>query len=302
VPYIIIAVILVFALSRGIQRVLTALALDFADAWTVTALSLLISSLIWMPIAFAKGWLRLDKQLWIKALPLSIINIAIPAAAFTFAQLYVTAGVAALFVAFLPAVVAVSGWIFLKEKISIKVGIGILLATGGIAALTFGRGGSLDVLNWWLGVGLLLIGIVSAALVYVGWRELLKTYSAVVILGPQLFYSTLMVIPVALTLGTPNYSDIVNNIFVLTILGVANYIVPQLAMFWLIMKTTAVRSSLANYLAPVVAVILGASLLGEEITPLIVFGGLLIISGAILVNASKNPSNVPSSDSKLEGK
>lgn len=75
--------------------------------------------------------------------------------------------------------------------------------------------------------------------------------------------------------------------FLLGALGTVNYIVPQIAMFWLLVRTTAVRSSLANYLAPVFAIILGAIILDQPITWVIMSGGILIILGAVFVNTAK---------------
>lgn len=284
--FIIPLVILLFALSRATQRVLTSLALDSLDGWGVTALSLSLACLIWLPVAWFRKWLIFDKSLWLRSIPLGIVNIAIPAVAFTFAQLFVTAGVAALFVAFLPVVVAILGWVFLKEKLSMKIWFGIFLATGGVTILTLGKNGALDVSNWWVGVGLLAVGIFSAAIVYVGWRKLLAERPAVELLAPQLVISTILVLPLALFLGRTNVPSF-KIWLLLGVLGAVNYIIPQLAMFWLLIRTTAVRSSLANYLAPVFAVILGAFILNQPITWLIVFGGVFIIIGAIFVNMAK---------------
>lgn len=154
----VVVVILVFALSRGVQRVLTAVGLDILDGWGVTAFSLAFACVGWFVIAWWKEWLVFDRVLWLRSVPLSVVNILVPAVAFTFAQVFVTAGVAALFVAFLPVVVAVLGWVFLRERLSLKVWFGVLVATVGVVVLTVGRGGALSVSNWWFGVGLLLLG------------------------------------------------------------------------------------------------------------------------------------------------
>lgn len=282
----VVVVILVFALSRGVQRVLTAVGLEILDGWGVTAFSLMFACVVWFVIAWWKKWLIFDKVLWWRSVPLSVVNIVIPGVAFTFAQVFVSAGVAALFVAFLPAVVAVLGWMFLRERLSLKVWLGVVVATVGVVVLTVGKGGSLSVSNWWLGVGLLLVGVVSAGVVYVGWRKLLNDYRVVELLAPQLFISTVIVVPLMFVFGEGSRVDVL-TVFVLGGLGVVNYILPQLAMFWLLTKTTAVRSALANYLAPVFAIVLGFVFLNQPVTWLIVVGGVLIITGAVFVNMAK---------------
>jgi drug/metabolite transporter (DMT)-like permease len=284
--YLITIVILAFAASRGAQRVLTSISLETLDGWTITAFSLLLSCLVWLPIAWHRKWIIRNKDLWIKSIPLSVVNIVIPALAFTFAQLFVTAGVAALFVSFLPVTVALLAWAFIKQKPSTKVSVGVGIATIGVIMLSIGRNGALDVDNWWAGVALLALGILSAAAVYVGWRKLLSEYQAVELLSPQLVISSLVVIPVAFIFG--NLSSLTVEIIpLLLFLGIVNYIIPQLAMFWLLTRTTSVRAALANYLAPVFAIMLGAIFLGEAITFIIIASGALIILGASFVNSSK---------------
>lgn len=283
-------VILLFAFSRGVQRILTALSLDYIESWSIVAFSLIAACLVWFPIAYFKGWLILERRLWLRSIPLGLVNIAIPAVAFTFAQVFVTAGVAALFVAFLPIVVALLGWMFLKERLSVQSTIGIVVATLGVVLLAFSREtSSLDGGSWIAGILLLFLGVISAAAVYIGWRSLLKERKAVELLGPQLAISTLAVIPFTLLFGG-EFKFSIEIVALLTSLGVVNYVIPQIAMFWLLTRTTVIRAALANYLAPAIAVVLSALVLSEEVTYQIVVGGVLVIAGAITINFAKAKS------------
>jgi drug/metabolite transporter (DMT)-like permease len=289
VPIIIVLVIIAFAFSRGSQRILTHLALEEIDGWTITLTSLLLSCVIWLPIAYYKKWLIWDKSLWYRSIPLSIFNIALPGLSFTFAQMFVSAGVAALFVSFLPAVVAILGIVVLKEKVSKLSWAGIILGLAGIVMLVVSKNGSLDATNWWVGIMLLVGGVVSAAIVYVGWRKLLSERPAVEIIAPQLVISTIFVAPIALIFG--NINDFHSAPWVvLSLLAVSNYIIPQIAMFWLLVRTTALTSATANYLAPVFAVVLGVIFLDQPLTIIIAVSGLMIVLGAILINVSKKKS------------
>lgn len=66
--------------------------------------------------------------------------------------------------------------------------------------------------------------------------------------------STTITLPIALV--TVLGSHLLPQLPLLAALGVVNYIIPQIAMFWLITKTTAVRAALPNYLAPLFATFL----------------------------------------------
>lgn len=280
-------VILAFALSRGVQRVLTALTLEHLGPWSVSALSLAIACILWFPFAATKGWLIWDRRLWARCAPLGLVNIAVPAVAFIAAQQFITASTAALLVAAIPLVVAALAAAFLSEHLRWPAVTGIGVGAAGVITLTLGKGGSLDGSNWWLGLGLVALGVLAAASVYVGWRGLLAEYQGVQILAPQLAVSAFGVLPVAFALdGLPDLSATLT--VELTALALTNYVLPQLAMFWLLARTTAVRSSLANYLAPLFATVIAVPVLGQEVTPPIIAGGILIVAGAALVNTARN--------------
>jgi len=282
VPLVIVA----FALSRGIQRVLTALTLDELGPWSVSAISLVMACGLWFPLAATKDWLVWNRRLWVRFIPLGLVNIAIPAVAFIASQQFVSASIAALLVAAMPLVIAVFAAVLLGDRLRWPAVTGIVIGATGVVALTLGRGGALDASNWWLGVGLIAVGVVAAASVYVGWRGLLAEYSGVKILAPQLAVAAVAVLPLAVIFegwAVPSVPVVAG----LVALSIVNYVVPQLAMFWLLARTTAVRSSVANYLAPLFATLIAVPVLGQQITALILLGGALIVTGAVLVNTAR---------------
>jgi drug/metabolite transporter (DMT)-like permease len=284
-PLLVPLAIGVFALSRGSQRVLTALALAHLGPWSTTAYSLVIACAVWLPLAGLRGWLVLDRKLWLRCVPLGLVNIAIPGIAFT-AALYVTAASAALLVACLPIAVAVAAFFLLKERLGLVAVGGIAVGTLGVVVLTLGKGGSITGTNWVAGLCLVGLGVLSAACVYVGWRGLLKEYSAVRILGPQLVVSSIVALGAALLIEG-YHSPSASTWGLLGMLGVVNYIIPQLAMFYLLMHTTAVRTTLPNYLAPLVATVMAVPLLHQSVHVVLVVGGVLILTGALMVNTAK---------------
>lgn len=282
---LIAAVILAFAAARGIQRVLTGILLADMDPWTITTLSLLVATALWLPIAAVKRWLPADRALWWRSIPLGLVNIAIPGIAFTAAQQYVTASTAALLVAMLPVLVAVLAAVLLHERLTPRAVLGIGVATAGLLILALGRGGALDGTNWWAGLALVAAGVISAAFVYVGWRTLLSRYPAVVLLAPQLVISTVAVAPFALlehgTLPTPG------EWWTVGALAAVNYVIPQLAMFWLLTRTTALQATLPSYGAPLIAALIAWPVLDQPVTVVVAAGGALILLGAWLINRGR---------------
>lgn len=284
--WVVSSVIVVFAVARGAQRVATGVALQQMDPWTVMAGSIVAALALWLPIAYFAGWLVWKQDLWVRAAPLGLVNIVVAGITLIAAQQYLTAGLTAVIVAALPLVVAVFAAVFLKEKVTAFGVVGILLGTVGVVIVTVGRGGALDATNWALGLVLAGAGVLSLATVYVGWRDLLATYPGAVLLAPQLAVSAVVAVPVAAFLGghAPVSWTAVGT---LTALGVISMIVPQLAMFWLLARTTALRAALANYLAPLFAALLAVPILGQPVNVLVVSGGLFVIAGAVVANLAK---------------
>jgi drug/metabolite transporter (DMT)-like permease len=279
-------VILIFALSRGLQRILTAFLLDDYGALQITFISLLIATIIFLLIGFWKNWLVWDKSLLLNSIPLGLVNIAIPGFVFIQAQKYLSASATALFVAGMPLVIALLGYLILKESLSRKIIVGIVIGVFGIVTLTIGKGGEISGQNWWVGIFYVAIGVISASLVYVSWRGLLTNYKPVQLLAPQLIFST-----IGLGIASFLLSEMITITTValteLTLLALVNYILPQISMFYLLKNTSAVKASLPNYLAPLFATILAIPLLGQQLTPTIAIGGCLILLGAYTIKNSK---------------
>jgi drug/metabolite transporter (DMT)-like permease len=277
-------VIAIFAISRGVQRILTALALEHLEPWVIAGASLTLATFLWVPFAAWKGWFVKDVKLWLRCAPLGVMNIAIPAIAFTAAQQFVSASAAALLVASMPILIAILAAVLLGEHLKRKAVTGIVVGTIGVVTLTIGKGGSIGGQSWYTGLTLIAIGVVSASIIYVGWRDLLSQYRGVEILAPQLVISVVIIAPVVVATGFP--PSLVGMLPVLGALAIVNYIIPQIAMFWLIARTTAVRAAVSNYLAPLIATALAVPILHQRVTLLIVVGGVLIIVGAVLVNTA----------------
>ncbi len=70
-------------------------------------------------------------------------------------------------------------------------------------------------------------------------------------------------------------------------LAVIGSVVTFWLYFWLLQRMRATRLALVNYLSPLFAVVLGASLFGEELTARIVVGAALVIAGVAVTSSSR---------------
>jgi drug/metabolite transporter (DMT)-like permease len=79
-------------------------------------------------------------------------------------------------------------------------------------------------------------------------------------------------------------------------LGVFATAVPFTAFLIAAQVNPAARLGMAAYLVPVIAVTLAVTLLGETLSPTVVVGAALILSGVILTERSSRHVPVPGAD------
>jgi len=186
-----------------------------------------------------------------------------------------------------PAFVLIFAWILLKEKITSLRLIALLLATLGVVAVIDPRSAQLNP-DLFLG-NLLLLG---AALTWALYSVLVRKATQTLDVLPFSLIAFLGGLPVSLpasawelkTIGVGEISlGIVGGVLFLGIISTALAMVLWNSAFTLVDANLA---SLTFFAQPVVGTLLGWLFLGEKITPLFLFGGLLIGVGLVISSSS----------------
>ena len=186
-----------------------------------------------------------------------------------------------------PAFVLIFAWVLLKEKITPVRLIALLLATLGVVAVIDPRSAQLNP-DLFLG-NLLLLG---AALTWALYSVLVRKATQALDVLPFSLIAFLGGLPVSLpasawelkTTGVGEISlGIVGGVLFLGIISTALAMVLWNSAFTLVDANLA---SLTFFAQPVVGTLLGWFFLGEEITPLFLFGGLLIGVGLVISSSS----------------
>jgi drug/metabolite transporter, DME family len=223
-------------------------------------------------------------------LPLGLVGIG------TFYLLYFytvresTIGTAAILLYSAPAFVVVLAWLFLREPLNAAKVFALLLTVGGIFLVA----GAYDPANLEVSPKVLITGLLSGltyGLYAIFGRPLTGHLSPAVILSYALaFGSALLVLAAIPTLDTlaglpaGSYALLLMLAVVHTTLAFALYTFG-------IMHLGAGRAAIVATIEPVVAGILGVTLLSEELTALKVLGALLVLAGAAL--AQLRPGKAP---------
>ena len=203
---------------------------------------------------------------------------------------YINASRASLIVALNPAVIGLASWWLFKERLNRLKVIGISLCIGGAGLVIVSRDPSLLLggAQSWMG-DLLIFGCVLGWGIYSLFSRGLNDS-----LGPlqtvtwSILLGTLMLWIVCAIGGEARVEPLrgldIQQWLSLLYLGVLGSALAYIAWYEGIHRIGATRSGVFIALNPLTAVLLGALLLDERLTPLMVAGGGLILSGIFLCN------------------
>jgi len=203
----------------------------------------------------------------------------------------VPSGITALLIAMMPVWIAVFGRIFLGERLPRLAIVGIVVGFVGVAILigpsAFGGAGALDV----LGLGAILLSPIawSSGSLFASQRASLPR-RPLVATGVQMLCGGLVLAVMSGLSGEFGRFDLAgvsrDSLLALVYLTVVGSLLAFTTYGWLIRVAPLPLVATYAYVNPVVAVILGALVLGEAIDPrTVVAGGVIVFAVALIVTA-----------------
>jgi len=266
------------AIKLGLQSVPPFLAAGVRFA-VASALLYAIMRLRGYPLATGRGPRKVYAAL-------GILSFGIPFALSYWGQQYLPSALGSILFAAYPFWVALFQFAMLKDDPPdlYKVG-GIVLGFAGVAVIFGG-----DPLA---GEPLALIGMLAIVI-----STILQAYVLILIKRDAEGINTVsmnfagmvigMVMLIALSLAFETGSDVqwtataVGSVAYLSIVG---SVLTFVSYYWLLKRVDAVYLSLTSFINPVVAVVLGAIVLGERLGPAAYGGSVLVLAGILLANA-----------------
>ncbi len=212
-----------------------------------------------------------------------------------YGEQFVSAGAASLIIATIPVFVVIMSIIYLKEKITIKKGIGILLSLSGVIIISlYGTAGAKIEIDYIYGaIGVLFAALMGAFYTIAG-KKMLKRYTGLSLTVYAMLLGSIGLIPFVnkdlpsqvLNLSPTSWGALI-------FLGIFSTITAY--TLWYIALETKDASEISSYLygIPVVSTIISYFLIDERITLFFIFGGILVITGLYLVNSKRSPKNLP---------
>ena len=228
----------------------------------------------YIPFHFLRG------RSFLVGVGLGAFGYAVMSGLFFWGYKFMSVGMVAIVFYMYPVFVVIISAIFLNEKITGYTAIALVLAFAGVALIARVDSVRMDPRG--------VIIVLGAAIVYASYvtvsRSMLSTVDSSVLTAHVLpsAAATFLVygeITSQLTLPSTAYGWAVG-----ASLAIAGTVIPIFAFLSGMSRIGAVRASILCTFEPVVAVVLGTTLLHDSVTFATVLGGLLILAGAILVN------------------
>ncbi|MGB3127034.1 MAG: EamA family transporter [Pseudomonas sp.] len=203
---------------------------------------------------------------------------------------YINASRASLIVALNPAVIGVASWLWFKERLGPGKWLGIALCLGGAGAVIVSRNPQLlqAAAQAWIG-DVLIAGCVA------GWgaysllsRGLNRVLGALQTVTWSILLGTVMLVITTALTGRMTFAAVqavqLPQWLSLLYLGVLGSALAYILWYDGIQRIGATRAGVFIALNPLTAVICGAMLLGEQLTPPMLAGGAVILLGIYLCN------------------
>ena len=247
----------------------------------LVTLRLLIAGLVFMPFLLRESKRQLFKPYFPSILIIAIVSNAIPFSMFAYASLGATSNMLGILngtTAFLTTVIA---YFWLKEFVTSKQIIGLILGFIGVFILVNPSNGS----TTFIASMCAMIGSLCYAFNAVYLQKYHSNSDKIVLIGWSMLFGGLFMIPLA-SLNLPNAMPDINSILALLWLAVISTGLGYLAYVRLIDKIGAVKTATLTYLLPVFSIIWGAIFLQEKITLIILGGFIFVMMGMYFANSS----------------
>lgn len=244
-----------------------------------------VAAVFLLPFLFWKGQAHILLKHWKAVFIGGLLNSAIPFACFSFALLAITTGLSAILNATVPLFGALVAWLWLKDRPNASRIVGLVIGFAGIVVLSSGKASFKPDAVTGIAPAWAVLACLLATLCYGIAASFTKRYlsglpSMVTATGSQLGAACGLALPALWLWPTSNPGT--TAWLAILALGVFCTGVAFVLYFRLIEQAGPARAIAVTFLIPVFALIYGALVLGETITPLMIGCGVVILVGTAL--------------------
>lgn len=228
---------------------------------------------------------RLGRQ-WIPFAVMGITNCTVPYLLISWGEIYIDSGLAAILGATMPLFTILLGLFLTRQEVMTwRKGSGILVGLAGVILLIGPEAmKGLGVHVWAQLANVMAAASYAYAAVY---GTVLKDVKPVVASTGQVVTGFLTIFPFMLGEAPWTMQPTAQSLFALACLGLFSTAIPYVIYFHLLTVIGPTNISLVTYLIPLVGMITGVLLLGEQVTFLSVLALIFILAGVAGVSVTK---------------
>lgn len=257
----------------------------------VTGLRNLIAGLIFLAYLAYSGKLeRMDWPRLRRNIIIAFMLIVLANGLTTFAEKYISSGLAALISTLSPLTVLIINLSLGNEKPSLKIIAGILLGISGMYLIYQNNLADLFNPEYRLGIGAILVAVMmwASGTVYTK-RSAVHPGNIIMNLCVQMLFAGLLLLVMQLFISPvdawQNWSQ--RSLVAVIYLALFGSVVGYASYNYALSKLPSTRVSVITYINVVVALFLGWLILDEQVTLRVIMAAGLIISGVVVANLRK---------------
>ena len=191
---------------------------------------------------------------------------------------YLSPGIASTIFFSYPIIVALVLILFYKEKLTIPTLLSLLLVVAGVGVLSIKKGEALN----YIGLGISLLGALVYALYILIVNKVSIESSGVKISFYSMLFSSLYFLIKSLLLRE---SIIISSWTLagdLTLFAIITTSLSLVTLVYAVRYIGSTPTAIMGAFEPIVAVLISVGLFGEQLTPSLVIGGMVIITGVLI--------------------
>ena len=254
----------------------------------LTIMRLLVVCIVFVSLLLVKPkkFSKLQKRDIIPFFLLGFLGIVVYHLGLNYGEQYISASAASVIIATIPIFVVILAAIFLKEKITLKIVLGVLLSLVGVVVIsTVGRSDTLLEVKYISGALAVILAAALGAVYTVAGKKMLQRYSALSLTVYVCLLGSLGLIPfISSSLFEEVVAMSLTGWSVVIFLGVFPTVIGYVLWYVALEIKSASETSVYLYFVPVLSTIISYILFRDEITWLFIFGGALVILGLHVVN------------------
>jgi drug/metabolite transporter (DMT)-like permease len=257
-------------------------------------LRVLVAALFLFPLLLLRGQAGALRQHWKITFSVGVLNSAIPFTCFSFALLTISTGLSAILNATVPLFGALVAWLWLKDRPNGSRMLGLAIGFLGVCMLAWNKASfhpdSNGASSGWAVLACLLACICYGLSASIAKRMMAGLPALVSATGSQIGAS-LFLVPLTAWFW-PAQTPSLHAWLAVLFLGVVCTGLAYVLYFRLIERAGPARALAVTFAIPAFAVFYGVLLLGETITPWMIFCALIIIAGTSLSTGLLRLNNV----------